>query len=185
MTKGGDVETETASALNHYISANVAELMAEHCGTDDGIVVDNNLAGKLCGVADDATVAYFAVVGNVHVLHKEIIVAYNGLALAGCATADGDILTNTVVVANLAGCFLAAELEVLRLGAYTCPGKELIAVAYSCTSVDGDTVHEVVVVANHSVLVDIAEWPDNVVVAKFCLGMDKGHRTNGIHSFRN
>ena len=103
------VETEAASALNHNISANVAELMAQDCGTDDCIVVNNDFAGKLGGVADDTSVANLAVVGNVHVFHKEIAVAYHCLALAGSAATDGDVLADAVVVADDAERFLATE----------------------------------------------------------------------------
>ena len=118
------VETEAASALNHNISANVAELMAQDCCTDDCIVVNNDFACKLGGVADDTSVANLAVVGNVHVLHKEIAVANHCLALAGSATTDGDVLADTVIIADDAERFLAAELEVLWLCAYACSGKK-------------------------------------------------------------
>ena len=145
--------------------------------------MDNYLTGKLGGVADNATVAKFAVVGNVHVLHEEIVVAYYCFAFAGCATTDGDVLTDTIVVANLAGGLFATELEILRFGTDTCPGEELISVADSRTGVDGDTVKEIIIVTYYSVLVDLAEWPDDVVVAKFCLGLDKGHRTYCVHNY--
>ena len=139
--------------------------MAKDCGADYGIVVDNDFSGKLGGVADDATVAYLAVVGYVHVLHEEVAIAYHGLALAGSASTDSDILADAIVVADDAKCFLATELEVLGLCADACTGEKLVAVADACSSMDGDTVGEVVVVANLGVLVYIAERPDDIVVS--------------------
>jgi len=38
---------ETATALDHHVACDVAELMNENVGADDGVVIYNHLAGKL------------------------------------------------------------------------------------------------------------------------------------------
>ena len=38
---------ETATALDHYVACDMAELMNENVGADDGVVIYNHLAGKL------------------------------------------------------------------------------------------------------------------------------------------
>ena len=62
---------EAATALNHDITSYPAELMAEHCCADNGIVVNDHLAGHLGGVAHYQAVAYDTVVGDVHVFHEQ------------------------------------------------------------------------------------------------------------------
>ena len=112
---GRNVLTGAAAALEHDVSAHAAELVEQAGGRDDGKVVDNHLAGKLRGVADDAAVANHAVVTDVHVLHQQVVAAHDGLSLRGRAAADGHILTDGVVVANLGRGVLALELQVLGL----------------------------------------------------------------------
>ena len=177
-----NVETETAASLNHHSSAYAAELVAEHCGRDYGTVVNNHLACKLGAVAYDTSVAYLTVVGNMHILHQQIAVSNHSLSLARRAAAHCDILAYAVVVADDAESVLTAILQVLRLCAYACAWKKLVAVAYSCSIVHGDAVGERVVVANHHVLVDTAKRTNNVAVADFCLWMHKCQITYVVHN---
>ena len=169
---GGNVLTGACAALEHDVASDVQELVEQTGGADDGTVIDDDLTGKLGGVADDASVANDAVVANVHVLHQQVTVAYNGLALRGGASADGDVLADGVVVANFTGGILALELQVLGLGGYAGTGEELVAVANACTIVDGDIIQELIVITNDNVLVDDAEGTDDVAVAELCLGVN-------------
>lgn len=52
-----NILTEAAAALDHHVSTDLAELMAEHGSGDDGIVVDRHLTGELRRVANDTVVA--------------------------------------------------------------------------------------------------------------------------------
>ena len=51
LLAGNDVRRnilrETASALDHHVACDVAELMNENVGADDGVVIYNYLTGKL------------------------------------------------------------------------------------------------------------------------------------------
>ena len=78
---GGDVLTETGTTLYHHIAAYLTELVTQHFGTDDGVVVDDYLAGKLGRVAYNEMVSKYTVVGHVHVFHQQVVIAYDGGAL--------------------------------------------------------------------------------------------------------
>ena len=147
--------------------------MNENVGADDGVVIYNHLAGKLGRVTDNQAAAQLTVVSHVNSLHQEVVAAYHGLALRGCTTRDSNVLTDAVVVAHFAGCHLALELQVLRLGRDASAWEEFIIVADTSAHVDGNAVLQYVVIAQNGVLVDIAERTDNVVVTEFCLWMNK------------
>ena len=57
------------------MAAYVAELVYKDAGTQYGKVINYNLAGYLGAVAEYAVVTYHAVMGNVHVLHEQVVVA--------------------------------------------------------------------------------------------------------------
>ena len=146
---------ETATALDHYVACDMAELVNENVG------------------ADDQAAAEHAVVSHVNGLHQEVVAAYYGLALRGYTTRDRNVLTDAVVIAHLAGRLLALELQVLRLGRDAGAWEKFIIVADASAHVDGNAVLQYVVIAQNGVLVDIAERTDNVVVTEFCLWMNK------------
>ena len=131
---------ETATALDHHVTCDMAELVNENVGADDGVVIYYYLTGKLGRVADNQAAAKHAVVSHVNGLHQEVVAAYYGLALRGCTTRDSNVLTDTVVIANLACCLLALELQILRLGRDAGTWEELIVVSDAGTYMDGDAV---------------------------------------------
>ena len=118
---------------------------------------------------------------HMHVLHQQVAVTDDSLPLRCRATADGDVLADGVVVANLAGRLLALELQVLRLGGDGSPREELIVIANAGSEVNGDIVQEPVVVSYDDVLVYHAEGAYHVVVAQFCLGVNNSHGVYLIH----
>ena len=107
---GRNVLTGARSALEHDITAHMAELVEQTGCRDNGKIVDHHLASKLCRVADDAAIADHAVVSHVHILHQQVVASYDGLTLRGRATTDGNILADGVVVANLTSRLFALEL---------------------------------------------------------------------------
>ena len=131
---------ETATTLDHHVACDMAELVNENVGADDGVVIYYHLTGKLGRVADNQAAAEHAVVSHVNGLHQEVVAAYYGLALRGCTTRDSNVLTDTVVIANLACCLLALELQILRLGRDAGTWEELIVVSDAGTYMDGDAV---------------------------------------------
>jgi hypothetical protein len=113
------------------MAAYVAELVYKDAGTQYGKVINYNLAGYLGAVAEYAVVTYHAVMGNVHVLHEQVVVADHGLTL-GCGTAvNGNVLADTVIVTYLGSGILTTEFEILRNTADHGSRMYLVAVAYA------------------------------------------------------
>ena len=156
--------------------------MEQAAGRDNGIVVNNDFAGKLRGITDDTAIANLAVVTDVHILHQQVAVADNSLSLRSRTATDGDILANRVVVANLAGGLLALELQILGFGGDAGTWKELVIVAYAGTKMNGDIVQEFIVVADNNILIDDAEGTDNVVIANLCLRVNDSQWMYLIHA---
>ena len=163
--KWRNVLREAASTLYHHVRADVAELVAEHNSRNDGEIVDGYFSGKLGGVANDAAVAYHAIVSDVHVLHEQVVVAHDGGSLGSCTARDSYVLTDGVVVADLASGDLALELQVLRLCGKTGACQHLVAVSDACALINSDAILEHVVIADNDVAVDIAEGADDVARA--------------------
>ena len=176
LLTGNDVRrnilTGTSAPLEHHIAAYTDELVEQTGGGDNSKVIDFHLSGEFRGVADDTAITNHTVVGHMHVLHQQVSRTYHGLALRGCTTRDCDVLTDGVVVADLTGCLLALELEVLGLGGDAGTREELIPVADASTKMDGHIVEELVIVANHNVLINDTERTNDVAVTKFCLGIN-------------
>ena len=171
---GRNILTGACTTLEHDVSAYVEELVEQAGGRDDGAVVDDNLSGKFCRVTDDTTVAYHAVVSDVHILHQQIAVTYDGLALRCSTSTDGDIFANGVVVANLTGCLFALELQVLWLCRDAGTRKDLVIVTQTRSEVERDVIQQLVVVANDDILVNYAERTDDIAVSQLCLRIDNG-----------
>ena len=96
---------------------------------DDCIVIYNNFTSKFCLVANDATVTYNNVVGNMYTFHQEVIVANYGLALSCCSTIDGHIFTDGIVVTHLGCGLLTSEFQVLGNGTNDCSWEYGVAIA--------------------------------------------------------
>ena len=116
-----------------------------------------------------------------HILHQKTVVAYLCGAFGGCAAGDVDILAETVVVAYFTYRVLTLELQVLGLGRNAAASKKFIVRTNTGTIVYRHAVLQKVVVAYHSVAVDIAKWANSVVVAYLGLGVDKCPIADFIH----
>lgn len=178
---GRDILRETAAALYHHVAAHTAELVGEHFGGDYGIVGYFHFTAELCRVADDEVGTEHTVVCHMHILHEQVVAAHLCGTLGSRAPGDGYVLTNGIVVANLAQRILALELQVLGFGGYACAGEDLVAVAQACAVVDGYAVLEDIVRANDCISVDIAERANDIIVAEFGFRMYKCQRTYIIH----
>ena len=164
-----DILVVTCAALHHYITANVGELMEEAGSGDGSEIIDDHFTGELRGVADDTAVADHTVVADMHVLHQQVAVAYDGLALRGCTATDCDILTDGVVVADLAGRLLTLEFQVLGLRGDAGTWEDLVVVAQTGSEVKRHVIQQLIVVTNNHVFVNHAEWADDVVITQLCL----------------
>ena len=165
--EGQDILRETCPAAHHRIASHTAELMHQHIGTQDGMVVDDNLARQLCAVAYDTIVSDICIVGNMHAFHEKIAITYDGTSLGCRAPIDGDILAYLVVVTNLCRTLLASELEVLRNGTDDCTGEEYIPIADAGAIEHRHTIHQCVVVTYYDTFINITEWTYLAVLANY------------------
>ena len=66
---------------------------------------------------------------DVHILHQQITIANNSFAFWSRATTDSYILSDGVVVPNLAGSLFALKLQILRLGRDGSTGENFVIIA--------------------------------------------------------
>lgn len=159
------------ASAHHCIASDAAELVHEHAGREDGVVVDGHFSCELGAVADDDIVAYDVVVRDVAAFHEQVAASYYGLTLGCSASVDGYVLADLIVVANDGESVFAAELEVLGDTADDTSRMEDVAVSDACTIKDGYAVHQRVVVANLHTAVDVAEGAYFNVLANLGFGM--------------
>lgn len=164
-----------SSALNHYVRAEMAELMDKSTSADYGAVVDNHFAGELGGVAHYYVVAERAVMGHVAVCHEQTVVADDGPSLGCGASVDGHALAECGAVAYYGKGLLATELEVLRLGAHDRSGKERAVTADAGTVHDSYVADKAGAVADFDISLHIAEGADLDIRANLCRGIDTCH----------
>jgi hypothetical protein len=130
------------------------------------------LTGELRLVTDDAIVVDNYIVTCMHTFHKEVVVAHNGLAFRGCTTVDGNILTNRIVVTNLSRSFLALELQVLRHSTNYGTGENSVVIAHTRTVKQGNTIHQLIVISDNYILIDVAERTNFAICSNDCLRVD-------------
>lgn len=161
------------AAANHDVTTNVAELMNQDVGAENGKVIDDHLSGNFRGVTNDASVPKDYVVCDVHSLHEKIVAADNGFAFCRSTSIDSDVFSNGVVVADFSGGFLSLELQVLRYGSDDCARENGVVTSHACAGKQGYAVHERVVVADFYVFVDVAERNDLKSFTDDGFGMNK------------
>ena len=92
-----------------------------------------------------------------HAFHQQIIVANDSTPFGCCASIDGYILTNLVVVTYLCGALFTLKLKVLRDSTNDGTWEEYVAVANTSTIKHGNTIHQSIVVANDNTFVNVTE----------------------------
>ena len=156
-TERQNILREACAAAHHRVATYATELVHQHTGTQDGIVVNDYLACKLGAVADDATVTHNGIVCHMCPFHEQVVVTNYGAPFGCRSSVDGHVLAYLVVVANFGCTFLAFELKVLRNGTDDCTRKENVAIANASAIEHRHTIHQCIVVANDYTLVYITE----------------------------
>ena len=137
------------------------ELLDQHAAHRANMIFENDMAGELGGVRENAIIADDAVVRDVDIVHREDVAAdarHHSAAFG--AAMNGAELANQIVVADLDHRGLALELQVLRLGA---DRRELI---------------DVVARANRGVAFDHGVGTDHGIRADANVGADNGARSD-------
>lgn len=174
LDEWGDVLVDEGATLNHDVGADVAELVDESATTDYGKVVDDDLAGNLCGVGNNHVVANHTVVGDVAIGHDETVVADNSLPFGSGATVDGDALAEGGVVADNREGVLAAELKVLGNSRDYGTGEYVAVFADTSPFEDGDVAADAGAFADLDVIVDCDERINHYAGSNFRAGVDVG-----------
>lgn len=169
-----NVLTCARTATNHYVATDMAELMHQNIGADDGEIVHHNLTGNLGGITNDTAAAHTYVVGHVHTFHQKVVAANDGATLGGSASIDGDVLTDGVVVADFCRGFFATEFQILRDGTNDRSREDNVVFPHTSSRQKRHTVHQAVSTADFNVLVDEAKRTDFTIIAEFRLGVYKG-----------
>src|SRR5574344_3001096 len=105
------------AASQHNETAHMTKLMNHDASADNGIVVNNYFSCNFGSISDNAFVSEIDVMSDVNTFHEEIVVANNCFSFCCCATIDGDIFTNLVIIAYLGRRFFAPEFQILGNGA--------------------------------------------------------------------
>ena len=116
-----------------------------------------------------------------HVLHQKVVATYERYTFGCCATGYGYILADAVIIAYLTGRNLTFEFQILWLGGNAGTGKYLISIANPRPNIDCYTVLKHIIITDNGISINVTERADNIVVSKFCLGMNVGKRTDLIH----
>ena len=169
---GRDLFAALASALYHHVATDAAELVDEYGRADDCEVVYDNLTSELGLVTNDTAITYDSIVCYVYALHEKVVAAYDSSTLGCCASVDGYIFTDGVVVTNLCCSLFATELEVLRYSTDDCAGEYGVAIANARTVEDVGIGHDDVVVANHNITVNVHEGTNLHILADNGFGVD-------------
>ena len=180
-TEGQHILRETSTTAYHRIAAYATELVHQHTGTEDSIVVDDYLACQLRTVTDDATISDNSIMSHMRSFHQQVVIAYHGTPLGCCASVDGHVLAYLVVVAYFSCAVFATELEVLRNSTNDRTGKEDVSIADAGTVKDCHTVHQSVIVADDYSLVYIAEGTYLAVLADDGFRVYICQRTYHVH----
>ena len=110
--------------------------------------------------------------GYVDPFHQQVIVTYNGTSFGCCATVDGHIFADGIIVTYLGSCFFAPELQVLRNSTDDSAGKNGVTVSDAATIQDTGVGHYLVVVTDDYILVNEDKGSDFHVLADLRFGMD-------------
>ena len=143
-----------------------------------GEVVDDAVARDFRTISEDAVIAHFRIMRNMHALHEEIVVANHRLSSIVCGTVDDHILAYDVVVADDTLALLPHEFEILRQRGNHRPLVDFVVVSHPCPVEDACKGEDDAVVADFHIPLYIHEGKYLTVVAYFRPGVDFGSWTD-------
>ena len=96
-----DILDHLGAAADDRKRADSNKLMYRNQAPHHRHVLDSYESGKGAVVGDNAIIAYDAIVGNMRICHKEIIISYQGFPCAFGAGVKGAILADNIIIAYL------------------------------------------------------------------------------------
>ena len=141
--------------------AQMAELVYKCAAANNGIVIDLDFAGKLCGVGDDDIVADNAIVRHVRICHDETVVAYYSFIFRGSTAVDGNTFADGCIIADNSNGVFASELQILRNGSDYGSREYCTVAAYPCAFEYGDIAADTGSLANFDIAVNCNKRVDD------------------------
>src|SRR6202022_2844667 len=100
--KGRNVELDSRACRQHRVRAHPGELLYEHPAHRAHMILEHDMARELGRISQDAVVTNDAVVRDMHIVHRENMIAdARHHPAAFSAAMNGAELANQVIVANL------------------------------------------------------------------------------------
>lgn len=163
---------EAAARLRHRPCTYAAALAHQDVSSEDYAILEEAVAGDFAPVAEHAMVADMRVVRDMHTLVQEVSVADEGLPAGACGTVDDNILAYDIVVANDNGSLVACLIvEVLRLCRNDSTVEHSVVFPQTSTAHNAGVRHNLAIVANLDVLVDICKRMNRHILSEFCTGI--------------
>ncbi len=165
------VFAEAAAGLRHRPCTYAASLAHQHVAAEDYAVLEEAVAGDLAAVTKHAMIADMRVVRDMHTLVQEVSIADEGLPARVGGAVDHHVLANHIVVANDNNRFIALIIEVLRLCRNDSTVEHPVVLSQTRTAHNAGVRHNLAVVTNHNILIDISKGVHRNVCAQFCIGI--------------
>ena len=171
---GRNVLHDLGATAHHGVHADAAELVHGHVAAQDGVIFHHDVPGEAGETGHDDVVAEKAVVRDVGVGEKQIVVADDGGGLGSGGAVDGHAFAENIVIADFEAGDAAFPFQVLGLEPEGDEGKNFIAGAEAGVAIDDGVRMQAAAVAKGDVLADDAVRADMAIGADLRAGMDDG-----------
>ncbi len=140
-----------------------AELMRRGEAGNDGVVLDDDVAGEAHGIGQNDVVAELAIVRDVRVAEKQVMRADPRRHIAVRAAVDGGVFPENIQIADLQVSRIADVFQILRLSADRGEGEKFVRAADFRVPIDHDMGVQNAVIAELDVGTDDAIRADSNV----------------------
>ena len=177
-----NVLNDLGAAAKDGMSADSAKLVHSAKSANDGVVLNDNVAGKSAIIREDYMISDQAVMGYMGVGEKVAVVADDSFCIRQSATVHRTELSEAVVITDFKKGRLADILQVLASLAERAVRIEAVVLPNLRRSGDGHMVHQHRLRADDNIRADYAIWTDFNVVGEFsptiddCRGMDHSEK---------
>ena len=165
------ITAQATSALYHRTASHAHSRIGYDVGREYHVVLYLAVSGNLRAVSEHAIVRYLGVVRHVHALHKEVMIAYDGLSVTEGGTVYHHVLAYAVIVSDNQHRVVSAEVEVLRLRSVHRVLEYLVATSYACALHHTDVRIDNAVVSNLDVVLYVGERINGDVLSYSRLGV--------------